>query len=97
MALFTCPERVVRDGVLIAFKGEKMSEAEAKRRGVYQLAQAPDQAPAQVAEAAKTTEAPALDVESKTVAELKAMLDEAGVDYKAKATKAELIDLAKGL
>lgn len=97
MALFTCPERVVRNGVLIAFKGEKMSETEAKRRGVYQLAQAPDQAPAEVVEEAKATEAPALDIEGKTVAELKAMLDEAGVEYKAKATKAELIDLVKGL
>lgn len=34
MAIFKCPKRIVRDGVLIAFKGEIMSESEAKRRGI---------------------------------------------------------------
>lgn len=32
--IFVCPERVERDGVLIAFKGERMSEEEAAKRGI---------------------------------------------------------------
>lgn len=32
--MWTCPERVVRDNRLVAYKGERMTEAEAKRRGL---------------------------------------------------------------
>lgn len=32
--MFTSKERVIRDGRLIAFKGEKMTDTEAKRRGL---------------------------------------------------------------
>lgn len=35
MALYRVPERVERDGRLVAFEGELMSIEEAKRRGVY--------------------------------------------------------------
>lgn len=34
MALIKCPKRIVQDGRLVAFAGEYMSEAEAKRRGI---------------------------------------------------------------
>ena len=35
MALYRVPERVERDGRLVAFEGELMSVEEAKRRGIY--------------------------------------------------------------
>ena len=35
MALYRVPERVERDGRLVAFEGELMSIEEAKRRGIY--------------------------------------------------------------
>ena len=34
MPIYTSPERVERDGHLVAFAGEAMSEREAKRRGL---------------------------------------------------------------
>lgn len=36
MALYRVPERVERDGRLVAFEGELMSIEEAKRRGIYE-------------------------------------------------------------
>lgn len=33
--MYTVTERVERNGYLIAYKGEVMTEAEAKRRGIY--------------------------------------------------------------
>ena len=41
MALYRVPERVERDGRLVAFEGELMSIEEAKRRGVYQEPEKP--------------------------------------------------------
>ena len=38
MALYRVPERVERDGRLVAFEGELMSVEEAKRRGIYRAA-----------------------------------------------------------
>lgn len=32
--IWTCPERVERDGYLVAYEGEKMTMAEAERRGL---------------------------------------------------------------
>lgn len=34
MGLFTCPKRVERDGYLVAFEGEIMSEDDARKRGL---------------------------------------------------------------
>lgn len=34
MGAYVSPERVERDGLLVAFKGETMTEDEAKRRGL---------------------------------------------------------------
>lgn len=84
MALFTCPKRVVRNGVLIAFKGEKMSEAEAKRRGVLDLLKEPAKEPEQ-------------DFGDMTNDELKAYITDHGGEFKAKDTKPELVEIAKGL
>lgn len=101
MALFTCPKRVVRNGVLIAFKGEKMSEAEAKRRGVLDLLKEPAKEPEQVEEVEETTEEPAKEpeqnFESMTNDELKAYIADHGGEFKAKSTKSELLQIAKGL
>lgn len=33
--MYTVTERVERNGYLIAYKGEVMTEAEARRRGIY--------------------------------------------------------------
>lgn len=84
MALFTCPKRVVRNGVLIAFKGEKMSEAEAKRRRVFDLLE----------EQAKEFEQ---DFAGMTNDELKAYIADHGGEFKSKDTKSELAEIAKGL
>lgn len=34
MGLFTCPKRVERNGYLVAFEGEIMSEDDARKRGL---------------------------------------------------------------
>ena len=36
MSEYVSKERVVRDGVLVAFKGEVMTEDEAKKRGIIE-------------------------------------------------------------
>lgn len=100
MALFTCPERVVRNGVLIAFKGEKMSETEAKRRGVFDLkkpAKEPEQVEAVEKPAEESAKEPEQDFESMTNDELKAYIADHGGEFKAKSTKSDLLQIAKGL
>lgn len=100
MALFTCPERVVRNGVLIAFKGEKMSETEAKRRGVFDLkkpAKEPEQVEAVEEPAEESAKEPEQDFESMTNDELKAYIAGHGGEFKAKSTKSDLLQIAKGL
>lgn len=32
--MWTCPERVIRNGYLVAYEGEVMGEDEARRRGI---------------------------------------------------------------
>lgn len=76
--MFTCPERVIRDGRLVCFAGQVMSEEEAEALG---LTGAPASA-----------EAPAAPKEP-TAAEIKAELDELGVAYDKKAKKADLKEL----
>lgn len=41
--IYICPERVERDGVLVAFKGERMTYDEAKIRGVLPEGQPEEQ------------------------------------------------------
>lgn len=76
--MFTCPERVIRDGKLVCFAGQVMSEEEAEALG---LAGAP-----------ASTEAPAAPKEP-TAAEIKAELEALGVSYDKKAKKADLKEL----
>lgn len=100
MALFTCPERVVRNGVLIAFKGEKMSETEAKRRDVFDLkkpVKEPEQVEAVEEPAEEAAKEPEQDFESMTNDELKAYIADHGGEFKAKDTKSDLLQIAKGL
>lgn len=52
--LYTCPERVERDGYLVAYEGERMSMAEAERRGLLEKpAEEPAKKPAAKKPAAK--------------------------------------------
>lgn len=76
--MFTCPERVIRDGKLVCFAGQVMSEEEAEALG---LAGAP-----------ASPEAPAAPKEP-TAAEIKAELEALGVSYDKKAKKADLKEL----
>lgn len=76
--MFTCPERVIRDGKLVCFAGQVMSEEEAETLGLTG-------APA-------STEAPSAPKEP-TAADIKAELDELGVAYDKKAKKADLKEL----
>ena len=85
MALIRCPKRIVRDGRLVAFAGEYMSEAEAKRRGIFD----------EVKPAEETKQE--ADFEDMTVAELHTYIEEHGGEASAKSKKAELVDIAKGL
>lgn len=98
MALLKCDKRIVRNGVLIAFKGEYMSETEARRRGIYNdIVQ--DEKPADVAaeaeEPAEEVEEPAID--EMTVDQLRAFIKERGGEAPSSAKKAELLEAAKAL
>lgn len=72
--MYTSKERVVRDGHLVAFEGEVMSDEEAAARGL-------DAAPEKDSSGGMT------------VKQLKAALDEAGVEYPKDAKKQELQEL----
>ena len=48
--IWTCPKRVERDGYLVAYEGERMTMADAKRRG---LLEEPAEEPAEEKPAAK--------------------------------------------
>lgn len=102
MALIRCPKRIVRDGRLVAFAGEYMSEAEAKRRGIFDEIN-PAEETKQEGAAEEVAEEPAeetkqeADFDDMTVAELHTFIEEHGSDASAKAKKAELVEIAKGL
>lgn len=52
--IWTCPERIERDGVLVAFEGERMTMAEAERRGLLEKAEPAKKPAAKKAPAKKT-------------------------------------------
>lgn len=57
MGLYTVPERVERDGKLVAFEGEIMSEEEARERGILEAPKpAAKKAPAKKAATKKAAE-----------------------------------------
>lgn len=80
--MYTCPERVERDGYLIAFEGEVMSEEEARLRGLTKDETAPE------APEGKTS-----DLSKLKKPELLALCEERGITVSAKATVDQLIEL----
>lgn len=110
MGIYVSPERIERGGVLVAFKGEIMTEEEAASRGIL-----PSQ-PA--AKKARGNEEPEQDTEEKATevldeepeqdtedagfeelsnAELKDYIAQRGGEFKTRATHAELVAIAEGL
>ncbi len=86
MAFYTSPERVERDGFLVAFKGEKMTETEARRRGLLGKG-ASSPAPDAGNDDAKGNEAKPL-----TGAQLRAELENRGIPFK---SNTKVTDLQK--
>ena len=88
--MYTSPERVVRDGYVIAFEGEFMSEEDARRRGLIKDETAPE------APEDKTPEAPedkTPDLSKLKKPELLALCEERGITVPNKATVDQLIEL----
>ena len=77
METYPSPQRVVRDGHLVAFEGEVMSTDEAVRRGL----------------AVEAVKAPEPQAEDLTVKEIKVKLDAEGIEYPKAAKKEELLAL----
>lgn len=87
--LYTCPERVERDGYLIAFEGEKMSMEDARHRGLIKDETAQGETPD--ANQGETSKAPDLSKLKKP--ELFALCEERGITVPKKATVDQLIEL----
>lgn len=83
--MYTSHERVERDGFLVAYEGEVMSDEEATRRGLL--------VPGDAHDGDDGTGAPAEEAKPPTNDELRAMLDERGVPYDKKANKTTLLAL----
>lgn len=79
--MFVCNERVVRDGRLVAFEGEEMTEEEAAARGLASSVQPEPEEP---------------KLEELTVAQLREIAEQEGVEVPAKAKKADIIDAING-
>jgi len=79
---YTSPVRVTRNGRLIAYAGEIMTVADAKRRGIIT--------------AEKPESEPLPDYDAMTVREIKDALDAAGVAYPARAMKPVLLEIIRG-
>lgn len=75
--MFVCKERVIRNGRLVAFEGEEMTDEEAAARG---LAVEPEEP----------------QLEELTVAQLREIAEQEGVEVPAKAKKQEIIDAING-
>lgn len=88
MGIYRVPERIERDGRLIAFAGEIMTEEEAVERGVL---------PNHEAEEKTEEEAVERKLEDLSNSELKEYILEHGGEFKAKATHADLLEIAEGL
>ena len=96
--MYTSPERVVRDGYVIAFEGEVMSEEDARRRGLIKdetATEAPEDKTPEAPED-KTPEAPedkTPDLSKLKKPELLALCEERGITVPNKATVDQLIEL----
>ena len=75
--MFVCKERVIRNGRLVAFEGEEMTDQEAEARGLTVKPEEPQ-------------------LEELTVAQLRDIAEQEGVEVPAKAKKAEIIDAING-
>lgn len=88
MGIYRVPERIERDGRLIAFAGEIMTEEEAAERGIL---------PGHEAEEKTEEEAAERELKDFSNSELKEYILEHGGGFKTKATHAELLEIAEGL
>lgn len=88
MSIYRVPERIERDGRLIAFAGEIMTEEEAVERGIL---------PGHEAEEKTEEEAVERELKDFSNSELKEYILEHGGEFKTKATHAELLEIAEGL
>ena len=75
--MFVCKERVIRNGRLVAFEGEEMTDQEAAARGLVVEPEEPQ-------------------LEELTVAQLREIAEQEGVEVPAKAKKQEIIDAING-
>lgn len=96
MGIYTAPERIERDGVLVAFKGEIMTEEEAVLRGILP-SDKPESKEAEIKEEAEQDVEDAGAFAKLSNAELKDYITQKGGKFKAKATHAELVAIAEGL
>lgn len=88
MAAYTSPKRVERNGFLIAFKGETMTETEARKRG---LLGANESAPASNPEGGNANTGNEGNALSK--AEVKAELESRGIKYNSRTSEKKLREL----
>ena len=94
--VYTAPERVERDGYLVCFAGERMTMAEAERRGLVEPGQPDGSEPAEAATDAEPADAAALEaraadlVATMKAVELRAMAADLGCEVPDGATKAVL-------
>lgn len=79
--MFVSKERVIRDGRLVAFEGEEMTDEEAAARGLAHSAEPEQEEP---------------QLEDLTVAQLREIAEQEGVEVPSKAKKAEIIDAING-
>lgn len=75
--MYVSKERVVRDGHLIAFEGEQMTDEEAVARNLTAAVEEPQ-------------------LEDLTVAQLRELAEQEGVELPAKAKKADIIEAING-
>lgn len=87
--MYTCPERVERDGYLIAFKGEIMSEEEARHRGLIN----DETVPGETKDANQGETKETLDLSKLKKAELLELCEKRGITVSNKATVDQLIEL----
>lgn len=93
VGMYVAEKRVERDGVLICFQGERMTMAEARRRGLLGHDEAEPEVPEPGTEPVETdAERVKALVDSNKLDELQVMADERGIAYPKGATKAVIAE-----